>query len=88
MEMIKSLFLAALVGVILFSCSSRDDWRTASIAPDPAETGDAVLQVYGADAWEWRGWFAIHTWIAKQVPQLNLKMPFSAIGSGYVGQAD
>ncbi|MDD5470750.1 MAG: DUF3750 domain-containing protein [Sideroxydans sp.] len=23
-----------------------------------------MLQVYGADAWGWRGWFAIHTWIA------------------------
>ena len=22
------------------------------------------MQVYGADAWGWRGWFAIHTWIA------------------------
>jgi hypothetical protein len=23
-----------------------------------------VLLVYGADAWGWRGWFAIHTWVA------------------------
>lgn len=23
-----------------------------------------MLQVYGASAWGWRGWFAIHTWIA------------------------
>jgi hypothetical protein len=23
-----------------------------------------VLLVYGANAWGWRGWFAIHTWIA------------------------
>ncbi len=23
-----------------------------------------MLQVYGARAWGWRGWFAIHTWIA------------------------
>ncbi|WP_231882966.1 DUF3750 domain-containing protein, partial [Oleiphilus sp. HI0132] len=28
------------------------------------ETPEAVIQVYGADAWGWRGWFAIHTWIA------------------------
>jgi hypothetical protein len=50
-------------------CSSGADWRTASrepagIAPDPLLTKEAVLQVYGADAWSWRGWFAIHTWIA------------------------
>lgn len=54
--------------LILTSCSGGD-WRTASrksagIAPNPAETREAVLQVYGADAWGWRGWFAIHTWIA------------------------
>jgi hypothetical protein len=45
------------------------NWRTASresakIAPDPSTTQEAVLHVYGADAWGWRGWFAIHTWIA------------------------
>ena len=50
-------------------CSGGKDWRTASrepagIAPDPSLTEEAVLQVYGADAWSWRGWFAIHTWIA------------------------
>ncbi len=49
-------------------CPAKD-WRTASrepagIAPDPAMTREAVLEVYGARAWGWRGWFAIHTWIA------------------------
>jgi len=63
------LMLFILVGVIGTACSSGDDWRTASrepagIAPDPASTPEAVIQVYGADAWGWRGWFAIHTWIA------------------------
>lgn len=64
------IFLAfSLIGVTLWHCSSGRDWRTASrqsagIAPDPSTTGEAVIQVYGADAWGWRGWFAIHTWIA------------------------
>ncbi|MDJ0804688.1 MAG: DUF3750 domain-containing protein [Desulfobacterales bacterium] len=57
------------VFIALSSCTSGKDWRTASresagIAPDPALTRDAVIHVYGADAWGWRGWFAIHTWIA------------------------
>lgn len=50
-------------------CTSDRDWRTASrepagIAPDPSVTREAVLQVYAASAWGWRGWFADHTWIA------------------------
>jgi hypothetical protein len=58
-----------LTSLFLAGCSSDKSWRTASrasagLAPDPAVTQEAVLQVYGADAWSWRGWFAIHTWIA------------------------
>lgn len=45
------------------------DWRTASrapagLAPDPATTPEAVIQVYSARAVSWRGWFGVHTWIA------------------------
>src|SRR5262245_28824172 len=45
------------------------DWRSASrepagLAPDPATTPEAVVQVYSARAWSWRGWFGVHTWIA------------------------
>jgi hypothetical protein len=45
------------------------DWRTASrepvgLAPDPAVTQEAVVQVYAARAARWRGYFGVHTWIA------------------------
>jgi hypothetical protein len=57
-----------LILTILTGCATKD-WRTASresagIAPSPETTKEAVLQVYGASTWGWRGWFAIHTWIA------------------------
>ena len=60
---------SCLVAFAIAGCSLGKDWRTASrepagIAPDPLLTEEAVLQVYGADAWSWRGWFAIHTWVA------------------------
>lgn len=38
--------------------------ESAGIAPHPARVAEAVLHVYGARASSWRGWLAIHTWIA------------------------
>jgi hypothetical protein len=63
-----NLLLLSLTLLSLSACNSSD-WRTASresagIAPNPATTREAVLQVYAARAWGWRGWFAVHTWIA------------------------
>ena len=39
----------------------RDPTR---LAPDPATTPEAVIQVYAARAVSWRGVFSMHTWIA------------------------
>ena len=66
---IKFVVVITITGFVFSGCFSGEHWSTASresakIAPDPLSTQEAVLQVYGADAWGWRGWFAIHTWIA------------------------
>jgi hypothetical protein len=64
------LFLAIPALMILFGTISLGrDWRTANrdsagIAPDPAKTPEAVVQVYAARALNWRGIFGVHTWIA------------------------
>lgn len=47
----------------------RYSWQTASrdsanIAPKASEAKEAIVQVYGARAWSWRGYFAVHTWVA------------------------
>ncbi len=64
-------FIGTFFTVCLFFLTSCGftDWRTASresagIAADPEKNREAIIQVYGANAWGWRGWFAIHTWIA------------------------
>ena len=68
-KILKLLLVFVLMGLIISNSCLGKDWRTASresagIAPDPSITNEAVLHVYAANAWGWRGWFAIHTWIA------------------------
>ena len=60
---------AGLLALAALARGAGSDWRTAShesmgTAPDPATTPEAVVQVYAARAWGWRGYFGVHTWIA------------------------
>ena len=43
---------------------SRASRESANIAPDPRTTREAVVHVYGARTFGWRGAFAVHTWIS------------------------
>ncbi len=43
-------------------------WDSAGLAPDPADVRDAVVQIYAARAWGWKGVFAVHSWIAFKRP--------------------
>ena len=61
-----TLFAAVATGVLL---RSSGDWASASheavgLAPAAARTPEAVVQVYAARAWGWRGVFGVHTWVA------------------------
>ena len=61
------------------------DWRTASrasagLAPDPATTPEAVVQVYGARAVRWRGYFGVHTWISAKRENANHYTVYEVIG--------
>ena len=38
-------------------------WDSAGIAPDAGSEREAIVQVYAARAWGWRGIFGMHTWI-------------------------
>jgi len=45
------------------------DWRNADrsstgIAPVPAQNREAIVQLYAARAFRWRGTFSVHTWLA------------------------
>ena len=79
-----NLLLLFLILLTLSACNSPD-WRTASresagIAPNPATTREAVLQIYAAKAWGWRGWFATHTWIAVKPTDAMAYTVYEVIG--------
>ncbi|WP_292913983.1 DUF3750 domain-containing protein, partial [Nitrosomonas sp.] len=63
------LVLGVTVMAVMPDRARAQNWWSASrepagLAPDPATTPEAIVQVYGARAFSWRGYFAIHTWIA------------------------
>ena len=66
----------------------KGDWRTASRAsagpaPDAATTPEAIVQVYGARAFGWRGAFAVHTWIAVKRPNAPVYTTYEVSGWHY-----
>ena len=84
------LFLALLFAgpLLVVSCGKvklGEDWQTADrsgtgIAPDPATTREAVVQVYAARAFNWRGMFAVHTWIATKRRDADHYMVHQVVG--------
>lgn len=61
------------------------NWRATNresvgIAPDPAKTPEAVLQVYAARAFSWRGIFGVHSWIAIKPPEAGAFTVYQVIG--------
>ncbi|WP_110685524.1 DUF3750 domain-containing protein [Salinicola aestuarinus] len=77
---IAGLVAALLLGPGYMLASQRvamdADWRLADrsasgLAPDPAEVTEAVVQVYAARAFGWRGAFGVHTWIATKAKEAD-----------------
>jgi hypothetical protein len=68
------LFFGLLAAGPLWTLASgrvpiHGDWRNAThrssgLAPDPSVHREAVVQVYAARVFGWRGAFAVHTWLA------------------------
>src|SRR3990172_5531625 len=61
------------------------DWRTASrepvgLAPDPANTTEAIVQVYAARTVGWRGGVGVHTWVAVKPAAAKAYTVYEIIG--------
>ncbi len=68
MRRATELLSRSLNAAIMARAASRDRRTMSSVpvglAPDPAATPEAVVQVYGARCSGWLGYFGVHTWIA------------------------
>jgi hypothetical protein len=58
--------------VVSMMAASGDHWRTADrsssgLAPDPQQFSEAIIQVYAARTFGWRGNLAVHTWISTKL---------------------
>ncbi|EKE87081.1 hypothetical protein A10D4_02537 [Idiomarina xiamenensis 10-D-4] len=78
------LTTAALAVMLMNGCATAD-WRNASrepagIAPDPTQTSAAVIEFYAADAFSWRGWFAVHTWFALKPANASEYRVYEVVG--------
>jgi hypothetical protein len=57
------------------------------LAPDPATTSEAVIQVYAARTVSWRGIFSVHTWIAVKPTGAPRFTRYEVVGFGVAGGA-
>ena len=71
-KLIFILVIIAAVMALFFlirNGATAQGWRFASheptgTAPDPQKVREAVIQIYSARTWGWRGNFATHPWVA------------------------
>jgi len=84
--LVLGLLLAGPLLTLAFGrVSVGGDWRTAShrpsgIAPDPQVVREAVVQVYAARTFGWRGAFADHTWLAAKPRDAERYTRYDVIG--------
>ena len=85
MRMRFILAFIAFLGAFGAKVAVAADWRTAShapagLAPHAATTPEAVIQVYGARTWGWKGTFGVHTWVAVKPANADSYTVYEVIG--------
>jgi len=70
----------AFGGLDLSTHWSEATTATGGLAPAPQEEPGVLVQVYGARAYNWRGAFGIHAWIATKRPDADHYVVYQVIG--------
>ncbi len=78
--------LLVAIGMVLFRGPhehwSRADRSSTGIAPDAEQTPEAVIQLYNARTYGWRGAFGSHSWIAVKASGSLFWERFEVVGFG------
>ncbi|MBM3616929.1 MAG: DUF3750 domain-containing protein [Alphaproteobacteria bacterium] len=80
-----TISLAFFAMLFVLSACNRPDWRTADrssagLAPSPQIERDAIVHVYSARAFDWRGYFAVHSWIATKEKDAEFYTTYHVMG--------
>lgn len=83
-KILLTLWGGIIVWVVIMALRSGN-WQTADrssagLAPLPAVEKEAVVQVYAARTYSWRGAFAVHTWIAVKPQNAEKYTIYQVIG--------
>ena len=86
------LVVPVLVNLCLPDIRGGIPWYQArrdatGLAPDPARTAEAVVQVYAAPAVSWRGIFSVHTWIVVKPSGAPRYTRYEVVGFGVAAGA-
>ncbi|HSD99793.1 MAG TPA: DUF3750 domain-containing protein [Burkholderiales bacterium] len=84
-SLVALLLIVGIVTLVAVGRGGVTDWRTASrapvgLAPDPARTPEAIVQVYAARAVRWRGYFGVHSWVAVKPAEAHAYTVYEVIG--------
>jgi hypothetical protein len=84
---LAALFFVPLAFSIARGMAYDGSWRDAprhssGLAPDPATTPQAVVQIYTARAFSWRGYVATHPWIIVKRAGANKFTRYEVVGWG------
>ncbi len=77
---------SGIISIFFFSTFLwAQDWRTADrssigIAPLPSEEPKAIVQVYVARAFAWRGYFGVHPWVAVKAANATSYDVYEVVG--------
>ena len=85
--LLGGLFAAPIAFKAAGHDTTREPWYRASnaptgMAPSPAEERRAVIQVYAAPTFGWRGIFAVHTWIIVKPTAADAYRRYDVVGWG------